>query len=98
MFSLYPSSIPTIFITAPPFDPQRWRDRDPKVTEAYGEAVKSLAKELGAGVVDSWAEFKGRELGPLVSDGLHLTPAGYNVSTIGQRVLPPRRYFFSPHI
>ncbi|KAG8904503.1 hypothetical protein FRB99_001636 [Tulasnella sp. 403] len=79
MYSLYPSSIPTIFITPPPFRPEIWRDRDPDVTRAYGEAVKDLAKELGAGVVDSYKAFAGRELPPLLSDGLHLKPAGYEL-------------------
>lgn len=79
MYSLYPSSIPTIFITPTPFRHDIWRDRDPEVTAGYGEAAKDLAKELGIGVVDSQKEFKGKKLAPLLSDGLHLKPAGYEV-------------------
>ncbi len=82
MYSLYPTSIPTIFITPTPFRHEIWRDRDPVVTFQYAEAAKELAKELGAGYVDSKKEFEGRDLPPLVSDGLHLTPAGYEVRTI----------------
>lgn len=79
MYSLYPSSIPTIFITPTPFRHDIWRDRDPEVTAQYGEAAKELAKELGIGFVDSQKEFKGKKLEPLLSDGLHLKPAGYEV-------------------
>ncbi|KIO28021.1 hypothetical protein M407DRAFT_243186 [Tulasnella calospora MUT 4182] len=79
MYSLYPSSIPTIFITPTPFRHDIWRDRDPKVTAQYGEAAKDLAKELGVGFVDSQKEFKGKKLEPLLSDGLHLKPAGYEI-------------------
>ncbi|KAG9012076.1 hypothetical protein FRB93_002219 [Tulasnella sp. JGI-2019a] len=78
MYSLYPSSIPTIFVTPTPFQ-SNWQDRDPAVTKQYGEAAKALAEELGCCVVDSQKEFKGRELGPLLSDGLHLKPAGYEI-------------------
>lgn len=83
MYSLYPSSIPTIFITPTPFRHDIWRDRDPEVTAQYGEAAKDLAKELGIGFVDSQKEFKGKKLEPLLSDGLHLKPAGYEVRCWG---------------
>jgi len=79
MYSLYPSSIPTIFITPTPFRNDLWHDRDPAVTKQYGEAMKDLAKELGCGVVDSQKEFEGKDLPPLLSDGLHLKPAGYEI-------------------
>ncbi|KAG8969155.1 hypothetical protein FRC05_001199 [Tulasnella sp. 425] len=79
MYSLYPPSIPTIFITPTPFRHDIWRDRDPEVTAGYGEAAKDLAKELGIGFVDSQKEFKGKKLAPLLSDGLHLKPAGYEI-------------------
>ncbi|KAG8970868.1 hypothetical protein FRC03_000086 [Tulasnella sp. 419] len=79
MYSLYPSDIPTIFITPPPIQPEKWRDRDPKVTADYGEAVKDLAKQVGASVVDAYKEFEGEDLRKLLSDGLHLKPAGYDI-------------------
>ncbi|KAG8889749.1 hypothetical protein FRB98_003041 [Tulasnella sp. 332] len=78
MYSLYPSSIPTIFVTPTPFQPN-WQDRDPRVTKQYGETTKALAHDLGCSVVDSQKEFEGRDLGPLLSDGLHLKPAGYEI-------------------
>ena len=79
MYSLYPSTIPTIFITPTPFRHEIWRDRDPEITKKYGEVTKELAESLGVGCVDSLKEFHGRELPPLVSDGLHLSAAGYEV-------------------
>lgn len=84
MYSLYPSSIPTILITPTPFRHEIWRDRDPAVTAQYGEVIKAIAKDLDVGVVDSLEEFKGRDLPPLVSDGLHLSAAGYQVSRLGR--------------
>jgi len=79
MYSLYPSSIPTIFITPTPVRDEIWRDRDNNVTKQYGEAVKELAKELGAGVIDGQKVFEGHDLPPLLSDGLHLKPGGYEL-------------------
>lgn len=79
MYSLYSSDIPTIFVTPTPFM-SNWQDRDPAVTKQYGEAAKDLAKELDCGIVDSQKEFEGRDLPPLFKDGLHLLPAGYEVS------------------
>lgn len=80
MYSLYPSSVATIFITPPPVDTKLWPDRNSDVTAQYGEVVKDLAKELGCGVVDSQKAFEGQSLTALLRDGLHLSAAGYEVS------------------
>ncbi|GAA5868854.1 hypothetical protein JCM3774_006775 [Rhodotorula dairenensis] len=91
-----------ILINAPSFYPELWRDellkrgvpkdqtrdRDPKVTREYAQAVISLGDELGVPVADADAvvaqEIKrvGEENPKAIwSDGLHLTSLAYQVVT-----------------
>jgi len=95
MYSLYPSAIPTIFVTPTPFRGDIWTDRDPETMKKYGEAMKDLAKELDVGVVDSQEAFEGRDLPPLVSDGLHLSPAGYEIVFHALMAVIRKKY---PHV
>jgi lysophospholipase L1-like esterase len=56
-------------------------------TSAYAQAVKDLAEDQKVAVVDVWTSFwegcgqKEENLGKYLSDGLHLTRAGYEVET-----------------
>ena len=61
-------------------------NRNFDITAQYADAVRALAREEGAVLVDMWTamwEAAGRDLEglrPFLSDGLHLTPEGYSVS------------------
>src|ERR1700733_5836459 len=78
-----------ILITPPPVNPNQ-RPEDPTRnnvnTEAYARRVVDVAKETEVEVVDVWgllwekADSKEERLAPYLSDGLHLTAAGYEVS------------------
>jgi lysophospholipase L1-like esterase len=86
-----------ILITPPPINTFQWGpftearggklDRAFNVTKEYADAVKNLGAELGITVVDIWSVFwdaAGRNeqaLAPYMSDGLHLTEAGYKVAS-----------------
>lgn len=59
------------------------------MTRQYAEAVKEVAVKEGVHFVDVWTaiDTKAREEGGLakyLSDGLHLTGAGYEVVTTGK--------------
>ncbi|MBW0509826.1 hypothetical protein O181_049541 [Austropuccinia psidii MF-1] len=60
-------------------------DRDSGRTKMFAELVCQVAKEKGLPVVDIWtaitkaSEAAAQGLGEYLSDGLHLTSAGYNV-------------------
>jgi len=69
-------------------DPPIALDRGFKVTQAYAEAVRDVAKEEEVAFVDVWtavweATGKNEELlSKFLSDGLHLNKEGYQVSGI----------------
>ncbi|GAA5952165.1 hypothetical protein JCM21900_006927 [Sporobolomyces salmonicolor] len=70
--------------------PARVPDRNAERTRLFAEAVKDVAAEHGIGCVDTWhaimdkAEREdGGRLTRFLGDGLHLTPAGYEVVTAG---------------
>ncbi|KAK4053662.1 isoamyl acetate-hydrolyzing esterase [Microbotryomycetes sp. JL201] len=65
-------------------DPPRQPDRDVERTRTFAEAVKEVAQELKIPVVDSWsivneAAQKEGSLDRFLRDGLHLSPAGYEL-------------------
>ncbi|GAA6029483.1 hypothetical protein JCM8097_003702 [Rhodosporidiobolus ruineniae] len=68
-------------------DPPRQPDRDVARTREFARAVEEVAKEVGSPSVDVWtaideaAKEDGGKLDRFLSDGLHLTPAGYRVVT-----------------
>lgn len=68
-------------------DPPRVPDRDAERTRLFAEAVKEVGKEANAPTVDVWTRIneaaKRDGLGKYLSDGLHLTAAGYELVTIG---------------
>jgi len=80
-----------ILITPPPVNPNQ-RPEDPLTTrnnvntEAYARRVVDVAEETEVEVVDAWKLFwekvdgKEERLAPYLSDGLHLTAAGYEAS------------------
>ena len=65
--------------------PPQKMDRTFDTTKAYAQGVKDVAKSLGVGVLDIWETMwqeAGRNspgLARFLCDGLHLTPAGYQV-------------------
>ncbi|GAA5883453.1 hypothetical protein JCM1840_004955 [Sporobolomyces johnsonii] len=68
--------------------PARVPDRDAERTRQFAEAVKDVAAARGVGCVDTWGAIMdaaqredGGRLGRFLGDGLHLTPAGYEVVT-----------------
>ncbi|KZT51244.1 SGNH hydrolase [Calocera cornea HHB12733] len=90
MLDLFPASVPKILITPPPGQPERFSrligqttpDRTNKVTKQYAAAILEVGLELGVPVVDLFTEFEKvpeAEWDTLFSDGLHLTPAGYQL-------------------
>ena len=66
-------------------DPPKELDRSFEVTKQYAEAVKEVGSEKAVPVVDVWTvlwEAVGkdeRKLDQVLSDGLHLNAAGYEV-------------------
>ncbi|KDQ59533.1 hypothetical protein JAAARDRAFT_33109 [Jaapia argillacea MUCL 33604] len=81
-----------ILIAPPPVNPVQWAehiggvsDRKFEVTKLYAEAVKEVGATEGLPVVDSWTGIWDKtghdqsKLPTYLSDGLHLTPAGYEV-------------------
>jgi len=90
ILALFPASVPKILITPPPVQPERFAqlinaakpDRDINVTKLYAEAIVEVGQEIGVPVVDLFQEFEKipqAEWDKLFSDGLHLTPAGYEL-------------------
>ena len=80
-----------ILITPPPVNPNQqpeapWATRNNVSTKAYARQMLRVGEETGVEVVDAWelfwAKADGKEewLTPYLSDGLHLTAAGYEVS------------------
>ena len=69
-------------------DPPKEMDRTWENTKAYADAVKQVAEAQKVPVVDAWSAIwtaAGEELAGLtrfLSDGLHLTKEGYEVSTV----------------
>ncbi|CEQ39828.1 SPOSA6832_01414 [Sporobolomyces salmonicolor] len=70
--------------------PARVPDRNAERTRLFAEAVKDIAAEHGIGCVDTWRAIMdkaeredGGRLTRFLGDGLHLTPAGYEVVTAG---------------
>lgn len=79
-----------ILITPPPVNPNQrpgepWTTRNNVSTKAYAKQVLRVGEETGVEVVDAWevlwgkADGKEEWLAPYLSDGLHLTAAGYEV-------------------
>lgn len=77
-----------IVITPPPINPAQgpqFHSRNNVNTKAYAIQAANVAEEMNVPVVDAWNLFwnwgKGEEtaLSPLFTDGLHLTPEGYQV-------------------
>ncbi|POY70209.1 hypothetical protein BMF94_6792 [Rhodotorula taiwanensis] len=69
-------------------DPPRQPDRDSERTRQFAEAVKEVAVASKLPVLDAWslidaAAARDGGLGKYLNDGLHLTPAGYQVVTDG---------------
>jgi lysophospholipase L1-like esterase len=69
--------------------PPRVPDRDSEMTRQYAVAVKEVAEKEKIHVVDVWTAIddKAKAEGGLdkyLSDGLHLTGAGYEVVTYGK--------------
>ncbi|GAA5861674.1 hypothetical protein JCM8547_000701 [Rhodosporidiobolus lusitaniae] len=79
-------------------DPPRPADRDAEWTRKFAEAVKEVAAELKVPAVDVWTRIdeaakRDGGLETYLSDGLHLTPAAYEIVTAAitetiQRDLP----------
>ena len=82
---------PIILITPPPVDKTSWdkycrqnfdelSPRTNEVSKLYGDRVKSVAKELGCSVCDSFSILGGNgkeeTYGAYLEDGLHLNGAG----------------------
>lgn len=70
-------------------DPPRQPDRDSERTRQFAEAVKEVAVASKLPVLDAWslidaAAARDGGLGKYLNDGLHLTPAGYQVVTDGE--------------
>jgi lysophospholipase L1-like esterase len=93
---------PILLITPPPIDEKKWdyycienynelSPRSNHSSKAYGDRVKSVAKDLGCLVVDAFALLGGDHVeqeayyGQNLEDGLHLSDLGnkllYDVST-----------------
>lgn len=75
--------------------PPRVPDRDSELTRQYAVAVRDVAATEKVHVVDVWTAIddKAKEAGGLdkyLSDGLHLTGAGYEVVTYGETSSPSR--------
>jgi len=77
-----------IVITPPPINPAQgpqFLSRNNVNTKAYAIQAANVAEEMNVPVVDAWNLFwnwgKGEEtaLSPLFTDGLHLTPEGYQL-------------------
>jgi len=90
ILSLFPADTPKILITPPPGQPERFSaligqakpDRTMAVTKQYASAILEVGQALGVPVVDLFEEFEKipeSEWDSLFSDGLHLTPAGYQI-------------------
>jgi isoamyl acetate esterase len=85
----YTPGVRIILITPPPLDPRgREPDRTHETTAAYAEAVRTVGRERGVPVADIWTamwEAAGRQfegLPAFLTDGLHLSEAGYKARVL----------------
>lgn len=79
-------------------------DRSAENTQRYAQAVKEVGFEAGVPVVDVWTAIAAAAgahpegLGAFLSDGLHLTVAGYRIVTDGKFIVTARAGPHSQHL
>lgn len=78
-------------------DPPQGLDRSLENTKLYADAVKKLGEELAVPVIDMFTPIKDAwkdedEIKEYLSDGLHLTTAGYTVRPSEQKAICEGRH------